>query len=378
MGDALGIEHFFELSGSEKVWAFFTPLIIFAAFFVVQMILPARKVTGYVVNPETGQPRNYRLNGLLVFVIAQVLWATEVTGLDRDWFYRSTLWAVIGGSVFTAIFAIWAVFSQPKGEIQNPWLALWEGRARELQFFGERIDIKMWFYVVGGTMLSLNALSGAVWHSENIEGTNPGVYMYAAFMTFYVFDYFVFERVQLYTYDLIHEHLGFKLWWGGLVVYGWLFIIPLYGMAAYPNPDMSYAWRNFWLVVAAALFVIGWSISRGANLQKYMFKRFPDRHFLGLIEPTHIQAGDRKILISGYWGAARHFNYLGEGFLCVGVALSFGHFGVLWAWTYALFIVPFFTIRQRFDDRDCAIKYGPEKWAEYQEKVPYRIFPGVY
>ena len=378
MGDALGIEHFFELSGSEKVWAFFTPLIIFAAFFIAQLILPARKVTGYVKNPVTGEPRPYRLNGLLVFVIAQVLWATEVTGLDRDWFYRSTLWAVIGGTVFTAIFAIWAVFSQPKGEIQNPWLALWEGRAKELQFFGERIDIKMWFYVVGGTMLSLNALSGAVWHSENIEGTNPGVYMYAAFMTFYVFDYFVFERVQLYTYDLIHEHLGFKLWWGGLVVYGWLFIIPLYGMAAYPNPDMSYGWRNFWLVVAAALFVIGWSISRGANLQKYMFKRFPDRHFLGLIEPTHIQAGDRKILISGYWGAARHFNYLGEGFLCMGVALSFGHFGVLWAWTYALFIIPFFTIRQRFDDRDCAIKYGPEKWAEYQEKVPYRIFPGVY
>ena len=28
--------------------------------------------------------------------------------------------------------------------------------------------------------------------------------------------------------------------------------------------------------------------------------------------------------------------------------------------------------------KECAQKYGPEKWAEYQEKVPYRIFPGVY
>lgn len=378
MGDALGIEHFFELSGSDKVWGFFSPLIIFAAFFLAQLILPGRRVPGYVVNPQTGKPRNYKLNGLLVFVIAQIVWATEVTGIDRDWFYRVTLWAVLGGTVFTVIFSLIAVYSQPKGEIQNPLLALWEGRAKEIQFFGERIDIKMWFYVVGGTMLSINALSGAVWHSENIDGTNPGVYMYAAFMTFYVFDYFIFERVQLYTYDLIHEHLGFKLWWGGLVVYGWIFIIPLWGMAAYPNPDMSYGWRNFWLVVAAVLFVTGWSISRGANLQKYMFKRFPDRHFLGLIEPTYIEAGDRKILTSGYWGAARHFNYLGEGFLCVGIALAFGHFGVLWAWTYAIFIVSFFTLRQRWDDRECALKYGPEKWAEYQEKVPYRIFPGVY
>ena len=26
----------------------------------------------------------------------------------------------------------------------------------------------------------------------------------------------------------------------------------------------------------------------------------------------------------------------------------------------------------------CAGKYGEEKWAEYQERVPYRIMPGVY
>ena len=378
MGDALGIEHFFELSGSEKVWGFFTPLIIFAAFFLVQLILPGRRVPGYVTNPETGEPRNYKLNGLLVFAIAQILWGFELTGLDRDWFFRSTLWAILGGTVFTTLFAIWAVFSQPKGEIQNPWLALWEGRAKEISLFGERIDIKMWFYVVGGTMLSLNALSGAVWHNENIDDANPGVFLYAAFMTFYVFDYFIFERVQLYTYDLIHEHLGFKLFWGGLLVYGWLFIIPLWGMAAYPDPDISGAWRYIWLIGSAALFVFGWSISRGANLQKYTFKRWPDRKFLGIIEPTYIEAGDRKILTSGYWGAARHFNYLGEGFLCVGIALAFGHFAVLWAWTYAIFIITFFTIRQRFDERECAQKYGPEKWAEYQEKVPYRIFPGVY
>ena len=378
MGDALGIEHFFELSGSEKVWGFFTPLIIFAAFFLVQLILPGKRVPGYVTNPETGKPRNYKLNGLLVFAIAQILWGFELTGLDRDWFYRSTLWAILGGTVFTTVFAIWAVFSQPKGEIQNPWLALWEGRAKELSFFGERIDIKMWFYVVGGTMLSINALSGAVWHNENIDDANPGVFLYAAFMTFYVFDYFIFERVQLYTYDLIHEHLGFKLFWGGLLVYGWLFIIPLYGMVAYPDPGISGGWRYLWLIGSAALFVFGWSISRGANLQKYTFKRWPDRKFLGIIEPTYIEAGDRKILTSGYWGAARHFNYLGEGFLCVGIALAFGHFAVLWAWTYAIFIITFFTIRQRFDERECAQKYGPEKWAEYQEKVLYRIFPGVY
>ena len=375
----LGIGHLFELSRSEAIAGFFTPLVVFAAFFLAQIILPARRVPGYVINPETGAPRNYRLNGLLVFVIALVVWAFELTGMPRDWFYRSSMYAVAGGTVFTTIFAIIAVYSQPEGKIKNPLLALWDGRAQELSFFNERFDVKMYFYVVGGAMLSLNALSGAVYHYDRFgEDSNPGVFLYAAFFTFYILDYFVFERVQLYTYDLIHEGIGFKLFWGGLVVYGWLFILPLWGMAVYPDPGFSPAWTNVWLIGTAALFLSGWGISRGANMQKYTFKRWPDRKFLGLIEPEYIEAGDRKILCSGFWGVARHFNYLGEGFLALSIALVFGYFTNPWAWTYFVFIVSLFTFRQRFDDQFCAEKYGAEKWAEYQARVKHRIFPGLY
>ena len=348
-------------------------------FFLAQIMLPGRWVPGYVINPETGEPRNYRLNGILVFAIALIVWALELTGMPSDWFYRSSIYAVAGGTVFTAIFAVLAVFSQPQGKERNPIAALWTGRARELAFFNNRFDVKMYFYVVGGTMLSLNALSGAAYHYELFgEDSNPGVFLYAAFFTFYILDYFIFERVQLYTYDLIHEKLGFMLFWGGLVVYGWLFILPLWGMSAYPDPGFSPAWTYAWLIGTAALFLFGWSISRGANLQKYTFKRWPDRKFLGIIEPKYIEAGDRKILCSGLWGVARHFNYMGEGFLSLSIALVFGHFTNPWAWTYFVFIVTLFTFRQRDDDRHCAEKYGPDKWAEYQARVKYRIFPGVY
>ena len=377
----LGIDHLFELSRTEAIAGFFTPLAVFAAFFLAQIILPARRVPGYVINPETGEPRQYRLNGLLVFVIAVLVWAFafEPMGISRDWFYRSSVYAVAGGTVFTTVFAVIAVFSQPQGKNKNPIAALWTGRARELSFFNNRFDVKMYFYAVGGTMLALNALSGAAYHHGRFgDDANPGVYLYAAFFTFYILDYFIFERVQLYTYDLIHERLGFMLFWGGLVVYGWLFILPLWGMAAYPDPGFSTAWTYVWLIGTGALFLLGWTISRGANMQKYTFKRWPDRKFLGIIEPKYIQAGDRKILHSGLWGVARHFNYLGEGFLSLSIALSFGHFGVPWAWIYMAFIVTLFTFRQRDDDRHCAEKYGADKWAEYKAKVKYRIFPGVY
>ena len=379
MIDWLGIEHLFELSGTEAIAGFFTPLAIFVAFLLAQVILPARRVPGYVNSPKTGEPRNYRLNGLLVFLIAIAVWATEITGMPRDWFFRSAIYAVAGGTAFCVVFATYAMLSQPPGHIKNPFLAWWEGRALELPFFNERFDVKMYLYVVGGTMLVLNALSGAAYHYERFgDDFNPGVFLYAAFFTFYIFDYFVFERVQLYTYDLIHEMLGFKLIWGGLIIYGWLYIFPLWGMAAYPDPGFSAPWTYVWLIGTIALFLSGWSISRGGNLQKYWFKRWPDRKFLGLIEPQYIQAGDRKILCSGYWGLARHFNYLGEGIICISIGLVFGYFTNPWAWTYFVFIVSLFTWRQRLDDAVCLEKYGAEKWAEYQARVKYRIFPGIY
>ena len=379
MVEWLGIEHLFELSRTEAIAGFLTPLAVFAAFFLAQLILPARRVPGYVIDKKTGEPRNYRLNGVLVFVVALLVWWFELTGMPRDWFFRSAIYAVGGGTFFSVIFAAIAVFGQPGDAAKNPIAEFWTGRVREISLFRNRFDIKMYFYVVGGTMLALNALSGAAYHYDRFgDASNPGVFLYAGFFTFYVLDYFIFERVQLYTYDLIHEKLGFMLFWGGLIVYGWLFILPLWGMAAHPDPGFSTAWTYVWLIGTAALFLLGWSISRGANLQKYTFKRWPDRKFLGLIEPRYIEVGERKILYSGFWGVARHFNYMGEGFLSLSIALVFGHFGNPWAWTYFVFIVTLFTFRQRDDDRHCAEKYGAEKWAEYRAKVKYRIFPGVY
>ena len=61
----LGISHFFELSRTEAIAGFFTPLVIFAVFFLAQLILPGKWVPGYVINPQTGEPRKYRLNGIL-------------------------------------------------------------------------------------------------------------------------------------------------------------------------------------------------------------------------------------------------------------------------------------------------------------------------
>ncbi len=378
MIDWLGIGHLFELTAGEAVLGFATPLFVAIFALAFHLILPARRVPGYVVDNQTGEPLRYRLNGIAVFALAHIVWAFELFGLPRDWFYRSTMYAIAGGAIIGFVATAIIVFSQPEGEEKNKWRAFYFGRAQEVQLLGGRLDLKMYGYIVGGTMLSLNAWSGAAWHIDFVDDVNPGLILYAALNSFYVFDYFVFERVQLYTYDLIHEKYGLKLIWGAPFVWGWMFLPPLWGLAPFEDPGISGALMYFWLIGSGALFLIGWAISRGANLQKYTFKRWPERKFLGIINPEHIQAGDRKILVSGFWGKARHFGYFGEGLYGISMAFVFGYLGSLWSWSYAIFIMAFFIPRQLDDDKHCAEKYGEEKWAEYKARVPYRIFPGVY
>ena len=51
----LGIGHLFELSGTEAIAGFFTPLAIFAAIFVAQLVLLGRRfpVTSPIRRPAS-------------------------------------------------------------------------------------------------------------------------------------------------------------------------------------------------------------------------------------------------------------------------------------------------------------------------------------
>lgn len=60
-----------------------------------------------------------------------------------------------------------------------------------------------------------------------------------------------------------------------------------------------------------ALQALGYAIFRLSNSQKDAFRRDPThpsvRHLRTIATPT-----GRKLLVSGWWGTARHINYLGD------------------------------------------------------------------
>ena len=356
----------------QAVTAFLTPTAVFAILLALHIVIPARRVDGYA----RVTPNRYRLNGLAVFVCALVIWWLELAFAPLDWLWLAKWHALAGAVALSVVLTVWMVRRAPADD--RSLLVQWiEGRSRNVHFGGD-VDAKMFMYIFGGTYLALNAVSSAAYHyGEYGQAANVGLFLHSAMWVWFVADYFCFERVQLFTFDIIEERVGFKLIVGCIAVYPCLYPIALWGTADLARPDIDPSWDPLWLGGSAAVFLLGWVITRGANLQKYVFKRFPERPFLRLVRPVSITDGERKILCSGFWGAARHMNYTGEILEALGMSLALGHFTNAWAWVYFVYLTIFFVIRERIDDGRCAGKYE-ELWAQYRGKVRYRLVPGIY
>lgn len=356
--------------------AFLWPAFLYAAVLLLHLVLPARNVAGYLKD-ASGAPLRYRLNGLLVLVVSAGLWAAAgATGwLAWDSFYLHRWELAAGACVLGLVFTFWVVLSAPRVPGWPFLKELYLGRAANPQWLGERVDAKMFLYLVGAVMLELNLLSFTAHHwLTHPADPSPGVFLYCGLFSFFLVEYLFFEEVHLYTYDFVAENVGFKLGWGCFVFYPFFYAVGLWALADAPNPGTP-AWA---LVGAALLFFAGWMLSRGANLQKFWFKRNPDKKAFGVLAPEALTASDgRKILVSGFWGLSRHVNYLGELLMACGLTLSLGYPAALLPWLYPLYYVALLGPRQLDDDRRCAARYGAS-WDEYRKRVPYRIIPFIY
>ena len=354
---------------------FFAPWLLFAGILALHLALPARSVEGYARQANSGARLRYRLNGALVFAVAVGAWiAAGYSGaMPWDWLWRHRWPGAVGAGTLGLLVSAAVVFTAP-GRGRHLLAEYFLGRRDNPRLFGERVDAKMFLYVAGATVLQLNLLSFAAHHLLSHPGDpSPGVVLYVALFTWFLCDYLAFERVHLYTYDLIAERLGLKLVGGCLAWYPYFYGVGLWAVADRPNPQAPAA-----LYVAATLiFLAGWVLARGSNMQKFVFKRDPARVFLGMLAPRAITDGTHSVLCSGFWGVARHVNYLGEVLMASGLALALGWPLALAPWLYPLYYVLLLTARERDDDRRCAARYGP-LWTQYRERVPWRIVPRVY
>ena len=362
---------------SDFIIGFFASWLIYALLLALHIMLPARKVTGYVRDPSRGQPLSYRLNGPFVLAVAVGLWVLAGRSglLSWDWLYHHR-WSGLAGSCALGLVFSFAVVL-PAGRSGRSLLSdLYLGRRENPQYFQGRVDAKVFLYLAGATMLTLNLLSFLAHHllTFGMGGTyNPGVVLYCCLFFWFVIDYIVFEQVHLYTYDFVAENVGFKLGWGCLTFYPYFYAVGLWATVERPNPHTP----GWLLILFTCIFFAGWTLSRGANLQKYFFKTRPGRAFLGILKPGTVTDGTNSLLGSGFWGVSRHVNYLGEMLMAIGLTLALGRPTVWIVWLYPLYYVGLLISRERADERRCAAKYGA-LWEEYVRRVPKRIIPGLY
>jgi protein-S-isoprenylcysteine O-methyltransferase Ste14 len=358
----------------EKLIGFFSPLMVYIFIFVLNAVLPGRWVVGYVNKKNSDEKLRYRLNGLLVLIVVIFTWVLlcYFGFLSWDWFYQYRWYALAGAIFWGLIFSFALILPYPA--VRKFFLAdFFLGRLENPQLWNGRIDAKMYLYLVGAIMLELNILNFAL-HHYILYGNqaSAGIYMSTALLTFFIIDYLNFEEVHLYTYDFFAERVGFKLGWGCIAFYPFFYSIPLWSTVNLPDVHTP----TYLLVIYGFIFFFSWTLSRGANLQKYYFKKDPKRVFLG-IAPKTISDGNKTLLVSGYWKWSRHINYLGEIGMAIGIVLCVGHPSMPWPWLYPLYYVLLLVTRQIDDDKRCALKYGP-LWDEYLKKVPYRIIPYIY
>ncbi|KAM2890310.1 hypothetical protein COP2_008744 [Malus domestica] len=333
--------------------------LFFSYLAIAGSILPGKLVPGATL-PD-GSRLHYRCNGLLSLLVLVGLLGVgakmDIVSLnaisDRGLELLSTtfLFSVL---VTLVLYAV-GCKSTNQGSSLKPHVTenllddWWFGIQLNPQFMG--IDLKFFFVragMMGWLFINLSVLARSVQ-----DGTlSQSMILYQLFCALYILDYFVHEEYMTSTWDIIAEKLGFMLGW-------WLLSTKVeLGTAA---------------VVANCLtFLIGYLVFRGANKQKHVFKKNPKAPIWG--KPARVIGG--KLLASGYWGIARHCNYLGDLLLALSFSLPCGISSPV-PYFYPIYLLILLIWRERRDEARCAEKYR-EIWAEYCRLVPWRILPYVY
>ncbi len=355
-----------------------------------------RVLPGYIggvckgaVSPAGNRP-DYNINGLQAWLISHIVFLFLTLGIGvfsasiifDNW--GELLWVVNIAGYALALFAFAKAYLFPTypddnkitGNIVYDFYMGIELHPRIRQF-----DFKLFFNgrpgIVAWTLINISfaaaqyKLYGYVTNSMLIVNLLQGLYVVYFFWN---------EAWYLKTIDIAHDHFGWMLAWGDCV---WLpYMYTLQGFYLVYNPVDLSLWQA---ALVLAIGLSGYAIFHTSNRQKELFRESQGKTLIWgrpakSIEAEYLAAnGEKKkscLLISGWWGVARHFNYTGDLILSLAYSLACG-FGSLLPYFYFFFLLTLLIHRSIRDEQRCSQKYG-KSWQKYCQAVPYRLIPGVF
>lgn len=214
-----------------------------------------------------------------------------------------------------------------------------------------------------------------------------GLLLSAVSQYLYLFKFFMWEMGYMRSIDIIVDRAGFEIQWGCLCYVPAVYTLHTRFCVQYPS-GLSFP-------IASVLFVIslaGVVFNYLADRERDIFRATNGKALVWGKKPKFIKAEytviDREtgrevkktslLLASGFWGAARHFQYFFE-------------LTAAWCWCllanplvngviplfYAAFLTYLLVDRAKRDSKKCHLKYG-KFYEEYCKLVPYKILPGIY
>lgn len=339
-------------------------------------ILPGAWVQGAQL--RDGTVLSYKMNGLAsLFVIGGIVAAVLYQDIRAlEWMVTDTLPLITvscAASVALALYSYIDSYSEGAllaegGNSGNVVYDYFIGRCLNPRI-GD-FDIKCFCELRPG--LSLWLLMDVVYavHQYSALGrVTDSMVLVLFFQAWYIVDSVVNEEKVLSTMDITTDGFGFMLSFGDLCWVPFTYSI----QARYLSTraiDLGYL-----APAVLGLQLFGFYIFRSANSQKDRFRADPNAPAMRGMKHIATKRGT-KLLCDGWWGRARHVNYLGDWLMSCAWSMT-----TLFATPLTYFYPAYFAVllihRERRDDEKCHRRYGKD-WEAYRKAVPSRIIPGIY
>jgi delta14-sterol reductase len=360
--------------------ALYAYLAWFFGLMVLDRIVPGEEVWGTVL--RDGSRLKYKFNGsrvmFAVFALVMArLWYTEGTMPEFVFLYDHLLELANVAILFSIGLATYSYIvsfcraTEPilaeggnTGNVIFDWFI-----GRELNTRIGDFDVKVFCEMRPGMILWVMINVAMAHHQYITYGyVSDSMVLVCLFQGFYVVEGTFYEKGLLSMIDVTTDGFGFMLSFGDLALLPFTYTMPARFLADHPV-DLGVVG----VTAIVGVFLAGLLIFRLSNNEKAAFKRGDSstKHLKYIQSPT-----GSKLIISGWWGTARHINYFGDWLI---------------AWAYSLptgletpipyYFVVFFAVllihREMRDEAKCAAKYK-ETWKQYKKLVPWRIIPGIY
>lgn len=273
-----------------------------------------------------------------------------------------------------------------------------------LPIIGE-VDIKEYMELRPGLLFwALLDLAFLAKQHRTFGFVSDGAVFVTAVQTMYVLDSHYNEPAVLTTMDIITDGFGMMLSFGDIVWVPFLHSQQMRYLSVHPISLGPWGMAGVVVLVAASFAAF-----RLSNSQKNLFRSNPKDPRVAHLKYIDTKAGTR-LLVSGWWGISRHFNYLADWMQAWPYSLPTGAagyailaaggqvdssssfrmldgrvvdpgparwYGVFFTYLYVVYFACLLIHRASRDDEKCVKKYGQD-WERYKAIVRWKILPYVY